>query len=101
MRRGIENGTYTDQAGGGICQVSSTFYNAALRAEMDIVGKAAAQHYGRDMDPGMDATISTGGPDFKVKNPYRDDMVAIVTCNIPDIRRLRWIFMARWNATIT
>ena len=27
---GIENGTYTDQPGGGICQVSSTMYNLSL-----------------------------------------------------------------------
>lgn len=83
---GIENGTYTDQAGGGICQVSSTFYNAALRAEMDIVARLPHSIMAGYVDPGMDATISTGGPDFKVKNPYEDDMVMIVTCNIPDMK---------------
>lgn len=83
---GIENGTYTDQAGGGICQVSSTFYNAALRAQMDIVARLPHTIMAGYVPPGMDATISTGGPDFKVKNPYDDDMVMIVTCNIPDMK---------------
>ena len=35
---------------------------------------------------GMDATISTGGPDFKVENPYESDMVMIIKCNIPDYK---------------
>ncbi len=82
---GIENGTYTDQAGGGICQVSSTFYNAALRAEMEMVARLPHTIMATYVDPGMDATISTGGPDFKVKNPYDDDMIMIVKCNIPDM----------------
>ncbi len=83
---GIENGTYTDQAGGGICQVSSTFYNAALYAEMEMVARLPHTIMAKYVDPGMDATISTGGPDFKLKNPYESDMVMIVTCNIPDMK---------------
>ena len=81
---GIENGTYTDQAGGGICQVSSTMYNAALKAEMDIVARIPHTIMAKYVPPGMDATISTGGPDFKVSNPYESDMVMIIKCNIPD-----------------
>lgn len=81
---GIENGTYTDQAGGGICQVSSTMYNAALKAEMDIVARIPHTIMAKYVPPGMDATISTGGPDFKVRNPYDSDMVMIIKCNIPD-----------------
>ena len=81
---GIENGTYTDQPGGGICQVSSTMYNAALKAEMDIVARVPHTIMAKYVPKGMDATISTGGPDFKVKNPYESDMVMIIKCNIPD-----------------
>lgn len=83
---GIENGTYTDQAGGGICQVSSTMYNATLKAEMDIVARVPHTIMAKYTPPGMDATISTGGPDFKVRNPYESDMVMIVKCNIPDMK---------------
>ena len=81
---GIENGTYTDQPGGGICQVSSTMYNAALKAEMDIVARVPHTIMAKYVPKGMDATISTGGPDFKVKNPYESNMVMIIKCNIPD-----------------
>lgn len=81
---GIENGTYTDQAGGGICQVSSTMYNATLKAEMDIVSRVPHTIMAGYTPPGMDATISTGGPDFKVKNSNDTNMVMIVKCSIPD-----------------
>ncbi|MBC5648202.1 VanW family protein [Christensenella tenuis] len=81
---GIENGTYTDQAGGGICQVSSTMYNAALKAEMTIKARVPHTIMAKYVPAGMDATISTGGPDFKVENPYDSDMVMIIKCNIPD-----------------
>ncbi|BDF57385.1 hypothetical protein CE91St36_02020 [Christensenellaceae bacterium] len=81
---GIENGTYTDQPGGGICQVSSTMYNAALKAEMTIKARVPHTIMAKYVPDGMDATISTGGPDFKVENPYESDMVMIIKCNIPD-----------------
>ncbi len=83
---GIENGTYTDQAGGGICQVSSTMYNAALKAEMKIVSRLPHTIMAKYVPPGMDATISTGGPDFKVMNKLESDMVMIVKCDIPNLK---------------
>ena len=36
-----ENGTTVDTYGGGICQVSTTLYNAVLMAELEIVTRAA------------------------------------------------------------
>lgn len=83
---GIENGIYTPQAGGGICQVSSTLYNAALKAELDIVSRVPHTIMASYVKPGLDATISSGGPDFKVENPYDDDIYIIVKCNVPDRR---------------
>lgn len=80
---GIENGTYTQQAGGGICQVSSTMYNAALRAEMKIVERVPHTIMASYVPQGMDATISTGGPDFRIGNPYDCDIILIVNCDIP------------------
>lgn len=81
---GIENGIYTPQAGGGICQVSSTLYNAALKAELDIVSRVPHTIMASYVKPGLDATISSGGPDFKVENPYDEDIYIIVKCNVPD-----------------
>ncbi|MBC5649397.1 M56 family metallopeptidase [Christensenella tenuis] len=81
---GIENGAYTDQAGGGICQVSSTMYNAALKAEMTIKARVPHTIMANYVPAGMDATVSTGGPDFAVSNPYDSDVMLIVNCSIPD-----------------
>ena len=67
---GIARGRYEDQVGGGVCQVSSTVYNSAIRAEMDIVERTAHSWPSSYISEGMDATISTGGPDLKIANPY-------------------------------
>lgn len=83
---GIENGIFTPQAGGGICQVSSTLYNACLKAELDIVSRVPHTIMASYVKPGLDATISSGGPDFKVENPYDEDIYIIVKCNVPDRR---------------
>ncbi len=80
---GIEDGVYTEQYGGGICQVSSTFYNATLRAEMEPTARVPHTIAASYVPKGMDATISTGGPDFKVKNILDTNMYVIVTCNGP------------------
>jgi hypothetical protein len=57
-------------AGGGVCQLSSTTYNAAIRAALDITD-ATHHSISSDYIPlGFDATISTGGPDLKIRNPY-------------------------------
>lgn len=67
---GIAHGRYTAQYGGGVCQVSSSVYNAVVRAELDIVERRAHSWASSYIDDGMDATISTGGPDLKLMNPY-------------------------------
>lgn len=70
---GIESGAFTQQYGGGVCQVSSTLFNAALRAGLD--QKRDIDHANHsiisDYIPiGLDATISSKGPDLKLTNPY-------------------------------
>ena len=65
---GIENGVYTDQAGGGVCQVSSTLYIASLKAELEIVERKPHSWRSTYIEPGLDATISTGSPDLKLRN---------------------------------
>lgn len=67
---GIERGRYSEQYGGGVCQVSSTVYNAAIRAELDIADRKAHSWPSSYIKEGMDATISTGGPDLKLFNQY-------------------------------
>lgn len=61
-------GTTEDQAGGGVCQVSTTTYHAVVQADLAIVYRrnhSSPVHY---TDLGLDATINTGSIDFKFKN---------------------------------
>lgn len=68
---GIVNGnTYELQAGGGICQVSTTLYNALLRcgSEIEIVTRKHHSWPSSYVPYGLDATVSTDGPDLVFKN---------------------------------
>ncbi|MBT3318175.1 MAG: hypothetical protein HN948_08950 [Clostridia bacterium] len=67
---GISNGRYEEQLGGGVCQVSSSVYNAAILAELEIVSRNQHSWPSGYIVEGMDATISTGGPDLVLGNPY-------------------------------
>jgi len=61
-------GTVTTGIGGGICQVSSTLYNAVLLANLEIVERHNHGFNPGYVRAGTDATVSWGGPDFKFKN---------------------------------
>lgn len=67
---GINGGAFVIEPGGGVCQISSTLYNAALRAGLEIVESSRHSIISNYMPLGLDATISTGGKDLKLKNPY-------------------------------
>jgi len=62
------NGEVVDGMGGGICQVSSTLYNAVLRADLEVVARKEHSLTVSYVDPGTDATVSYGTIDFKFKN---------------------------------
>ena len=74
--------------GGGICQVSSTLYYAALLGDLEIVLR-----YAHMFDPGYmpvtgcDATVSWGGPDFAFRNDT-DYPIKIVTSYNDDTNEL-------------
>lgn len=54
--------------GGGICQVSSTLYNAVLEANLDIVERKNHRYTVTYVPNGRDATVSYGSIDFIFKN---------------------------------
>ena len=62
------NGELVQSYGGGICQVSSTLYNAVVYANLEVVlryNHSSAVGY---VPASRDATVSYGGKDFKFKN---------------------------------
>ena len=54
--------------GGGICQVSSTLYDACLYANLEIAERHCHPHPSTYVDAGFDATVSWGGPDYRFIN---------------------------------
>lgn len=57
-----------EETGGGICQVASTIYDAALYAEMEITSRAAHTFFVTYVPGGLDATIYWGSLDFCFRN---------------------------------
>lgn len=68
------NGGTEDQAGGGVCQVSSTLYNAVVKADLEIVSRKNHSSPVGYVNRGLDATINTGTIDFQFKNNTGSDI---------------------------
>lgn len=62
------NGKTIMDYGGGICQVSSTLYNAVLYSNLEITERYNHGYQPSYVKSGLDATVSWGGPDFKFTN---------------------------------
>ena len=62
------NGEVVQEVGGGVCQVSTTLYNAVLKAGLKTTARQSHTFKPTYVTPGMDATISWGGPDYKFAN---------------------------------
>ena len=56
--------------GGGICQSSTTIYNAGIIAGLDVVERYCHYYPSSYVEIGRDATIDYGNLDLKLKNPY-------------------------------
>jgi vancomycin resistance protein YoaR len=91
----IRRGVMIDELGGGVCQVSSTLYNAFLLAEVGIVERhnhtiksiyvnrrSREEFY--PMHDAADATIDYPRKDLKIKNILADDIYIVI---VPDADR--------------
>ena len=63
-----QDGEVTDGLGGGICQISTTLYNAAIDAGMLIEERRNHMFVPTYADAGKDATVVWGSTDFKFEN---------------------------------
>ena len=72
-----------DDYGGGVCQSSSTVYNAALRADLEIVERYHHSFPIAYVPIGLDATVSYGGADLKFRN-NKDLPIFIRTYSVGD-----------------
>lgn len=63
------NGQVVDSLGGGICQVSTTLYNAVLLSELEVTERYNHSMIVTYVDPSADAAIAeSSGKDFKFVN---------------------------------
>lgn len=67
----ILHGEFVPGIGGGICQVSTTLYNAVVRANLDVVERRNHSLPVAYVNLGHDATVAYGAIDLKFKNNYQ------------------------------
>lgn len=63
-------GKVEEGIGGGVCQISTTLYNAALFANLTIVERAPHSMVVSYVDPARDAAIAGNYKDLKLRNDY-------------------------------
>ena len=84
----IAGGQYEQGLGGGICQVSTTLYNAALKTDLEIVERHSHAWPSDYISVGLDATVDWPALDLKFKNDTDYQIVILAwwdpsdyTCN--------------------
>ena len=87
----IQNGKTILGDGGGVCQVSTTFFRAILNAGLPIIERHAhayrVGYYEQDSPPGLDATVFVPSVDLKFKNDT-GNYILIQTYVDPNAQRL-------------
>ncbi|MBR1585555.1 MAG: VanW family protein [Clostridia bacterium] len=64
----ISGGATVDEIGGGVCQVSSTLFNAAAMADLNILQRSPHTWPSNYVDKGRDATVNWPNLDFSFQN---------------------------------
>ena len=64
----IAKGQSVEEVGGGVCQVSSTLFNAVARANLEIVSRTPHAWPSTYVNKGEDATVDWPSLDFKFRN---------------------------------
>ena len=83
----IVGGKYVDGVGGGVCQVSSTLYNAAMFSGLEIVEVHNHTLPVGYVNPCFDAMVNTGSSDLKIKNQTNFDCI-ITACADGEVCRV-------------
>ena len=64
----ISGGSTRDEIGGGVCQTSSTLFNAVVRADLEIIERNPHAWPSSYIEKGFDATVNWPGLDFRFRN---------------------------------
>ncbi len=71
------NGVHTTGMGGGVCQISSTVYNAVMNAGMTVVERKPHSMPVSYLPKGLDAAIAAGSKDMKFRNDYAAPVILL------------------------
>lgn len=94
----IKKGNYEESLGGGVCQVSTTLYNACLHAGLEIVEVNSHSLAVGYVSPCFDAMVNMGSSDFRFKNNTGSDI--ILTCCDDGDKCLIRVYGEKNNKTI-
>lgn len=67
---GYAEGKQVPAIGGGVCQTTTTLYNALIRAEVTIVQRSAHSMLVTYVAPALDASVATGSKDLVFRNDF-------------------------------
>ena len=84
----IVNNEFVEGLGGGVCQVSSTLYNSALLAGLEIVEANKHSKQVSYVKYGFDAMVNFGSSDLKFRN-NTNEKLTIITNFSPNSARIR------------
>lgn len=87
-------GDVTEEVGGGICQVSTTLFNAAVKADMEIVERHNHSLTVSYVDKGKDAAVNWKSQDLKFTNHSGGDVY--ICCVVSDDKRVRFAIFGRF-----
>ena len=73
----IAGGQSKDEIGGGVCQTSSTLFNAVARADLEIIERNPHAWPSSYIEKGLDATVNWPGLDFKFRNNTNDPIFIV------------------------
>jgi len=101
----IQNGRTVLGDGGGVCQVSTTFFRALLNAGLPIVERHPhayrVGYYEQDAPPGLDATIYVPTVDLKFKNDTKHHILVQTEMDPDNARLTFYLYGTKDDRTIT
>jgi vancomycin resistance protein YoaR len=77
----VADGEFVDGLGGGVCQVSSTLFECALRANVDIIERNHHTLKVSYVPLGGDATVQWNSKDFIFRNSSKSDFRIKMACD--------------------
>lgn len=75
----IVDGEYTEEVGGGICQVATTVFNAVYEAGLPVVSRSNHSLYIASYPAGRDAAVSWPDLDLKWSNDSQSDILLLMS----------------------